>query len=90
MEKRLLGRYSSDRDDEVGAPAAVMLSHALWQTDFGGDASVVGKSVILDDKAYTAASRRDRSSTAGAEVFFEKTWHCGTLFVPIPPKPLSG
>ena len=30
-----------------------MLSYALWQTNFGGDASVVGKSVILDDKAYT-------------------------------------
>ena len=49
----LLGRYFSERDDQVGAPATVMLSYALWQTDFGGDASVVGKSIILDDKAYT-------------------------------------
>jgi predicted permease len=49
----LLGRYFSERDDQVGAPATVMLSYALWQTDFGGDANVVGKSVILDDKAYT-------------------------------------
>ncbi len=30
-----------------------MLSYSLWQTDFGGDASVLGKSIILDDKAYT-------------------------------------
>ena len=49
----LLGRYFNERDDQVGAPATVMLSYALWQTDFGGDASVVGKSIILDDKAYT-------------------------------------
>ena len=49
----LLGRYFSERDDQAGAPATVMLSYALWQTDFGGDAGVLGKSIILDDKAYT-------------------------------------
>ncbi len=49
----MLGRYLSERDDQAGAPTTVMLSYALWQTDFGGDASVLGKSIILDDKAYT-------------------------------------
>ena len=49
----MLGRYFSDRDDQAGAPATVVLSYALWQSDFGGDASVLGKSVILDDRAYT-------------------------------------
>ncbi len=49
----LLGRYLNEHDDEAGAPGAVVLSYALWQTNFGGDASVLGKSVILDDKAYT-------------------------------------
>ncbi len=49
----LLGRYFTERDDQAGAPTTVMLSYALWQTDFGGDASVLGKSIILDDKAYT-------------------------------------
>lgn len=49
----LLGRYFGDRDDEAGAPATVMLSYALWQIDFGGDGAVVGKSIVLDDKAYT-------------------------------------
>ena len=49
----LLGRTLSERDDQPGAPATVVLSYALWQTDFGGDASVLGKSVILDDTAYT-------------------------------------
>ena len=51
--RALLGRVFNDRDDEVGAPATVVLSYSLWQTDFGGDAGVLGKSVILDDKAYT-------------------------------------
>ena len=49
----LLGRYLSDGDDRTGAPATVVLSYGLWQADFGGDAGVLGKSVILDDRAYT-------------------------------------
>jgi predicted permease len=49
----LLGRYFTERDDQLGAAPTVVLSYALWQTDFGGDASVLGKSIILDDKAYT-------------------------------------
>ncbi len=49
----LLGRYLSEGDDQAGAPPTVLLSYALWQADFGGEASVLGKSIILDDKAYT-------------------------------------
>ena len=49
----LIGRYFTDRDDQAGAPATVMLSYSFWQTEFGGDASVLGKSIILDDAAYT-------------------------------------
>jgi putative ABC transport system permease protein len=48
-----IGRYFAERDDKAGAPATVMLSYGFWQTEFGGDASVLGKSIILDDKAYT-------------------------------------
>ena len=49
----LLGRYLSDGDDHAGAPATVVLSYGLWQADFGGDAGVLGKSIILDDRSYT-------------------------------------
>ncbi len=49
----MLGRYFNDEDDRAGAPKTVVLSYGLWQTDFGGDADVLGKSVILDDRAYT-------------------------------------
>ena len=49
----MLGRNFSDHDDQAGAPATVVLSYALWQAAFGGDPSVVGKSVDLDDRAYT-------------------------------------
>ena len=49
----LWGRTLTDRDDQPGAPLTVLLSYGLWQTNFGGDASVLGKSVVLDDAAYT-------------------------------------
>ena len=48
-----IGRYFTDHDDEAGAPATVMLSYGFWQTEFGGDAGVLGKSIILDDASYT-------------------------------------
>jgi putative ABC transport system permease protein len=42
------GRVLLAADVEPGAPPVVVLSHALWQRRFGGDAGVVGRSVVLD------------------------------------------
>ena len=49
----LIGRYFNRKDDQAGAPDTVVLSYALWQTAFGGDSSILGKSVSLDDQPYT-------------------------------------
>ncbi|MCI0433863.1 MAG: ABC transporter permease [Gemmatimonadetes bacterium] len=43
-----LGRLFGESDDAPGAPRVVVLSHALWQSRYGGDASVVGRSIRLD------------------------------------------
>jgi macrolide transport system ATP-binding/permease protein len=43
----VLGREFRPDEEGPGAPAAVMLSHAAWQTRFGGDASVLGRTVTL-------------------------------------------
>jgi predicted permease len=50
-----IGRYFTDQDDQAGSSPAVILSYGFWQTEFGGDAGILGKSIILDDKAYTVA-----------------------------------
>jgi putative ABC transport system permease protein len=49
----LIGRYFHEEDDLAGAPGTVVLSYALWQTQFGGDRNVLGKAVSLDNQPYT-------------------------------------
>jgi predicted permease len=49
----LIGRYFNQKDDQAGAAGTVVLSYALWQTQFGGDRSVLGRSLSLDNQPYT-------------------------------------
>jgi putative ABC transport system permease protein len=49
----MIGRAFSDADDRDGAPGTVLLSHGLWRQEFGGDESIVGTTVRLDDQPYT-------------------------------------
>jgi putative ABC transport system permease protein len=49
----ILGRDFVDQDDEAGAPAVVMLGYGVWQTRYGGDPSVVGRSIRVNDAPAT-------------------------------------
>jgi putative ABC transport system permease protein len=49
----MLGRTFADGDDRPGHDQVLVLSHALWQRRFGGDPSIIGRTVTLEDKAYT-------------------------------------
>ncbi len=48
-----LGRLFTEADDHYGAARTVMFSHELWQTRFGGEAKVIGKTIVLDGDSYT-------------------------------------
>ncbi len=48
-----LGRAFTADDDRDGAPATVILSWGLWQGAFGGDESILGRTVSLDGEPYT-------------------------------------
>jgi putative ABC transport system permease protein len=48
-----LGRTFSAEDNEPGKNQVVVLSDGLWQTRFGADPQVVGRSVKLNEETYT-------------------------------------
>jgi putative ABC transport system permease protein len=48
-----MGRVFTAEDDRESSPGTVILSHGLWQERFGGDASILGRSIDLDGTAYT-------------------------------------
>jgi predicted permease len=45
-----IGRLFTRSDDSPGAQATVLLSHGYWQKKFGGDRSVIGRSITVDGK----------------------------------------
>jgi len=49
--KPVLGRLFTRQDDSASAPKTILLSHAYWQRKFGGDTSVVGRTLTVDGTA---------------------------------------
>ena len=43
-----LGRVFADGEDQPGKDDFVVLSHALWQTKFGSDPNIIGRSISLE------------------------------------------
>src|SRR5687768_5886957 len=44
----LIGRNFSEDEDRPNGPAVAMLAYSLWQRRFGGDPSIVGKTIQVD------------------------------------------
>jgi predicted permease len=50
----ILGRtFVQAEDEKPGGAPVIVVSYAYWQRRFGGDSSVVGRSVKVNDRAYT-------------------------------------
>lgn len=49
----LQGRNFQPNDDQFRGPNVVILSDRLWRRRFGGDRSIVGKQITLDESLYT-------------------------------------
>ncbi|MGE5276119.1 MAG: ABC transporter permease [Acidobacteriota bacterium] len=49
----LLGRGLTESDDAPGAPSVAVLGERLWRSRYGGDPSIIGKSITLDDLPCT-------------------------------------
>ncbi len=48
-----LGRVFNAEDQNEGQDRVIVLGNALWQTRFGGDRNIVGKSIQLSGRPYT-------------------------------------
>ncbi|HKR21613.1 MAG TPA: ABC transporter permease, partial [Pyrinomonadaceae bacterium] len=48
-----LGRTFTPAEDQPGSNRVVLVSHSLWQRRFGGDNSIVGKTLNLNGETYT-------------------------------------
>jgi predicted permease len=49
----MLGRTFVPGEDVLGHDHEVILTHAFWQSRFGGDRGVVGRQITLNDQPYT-------------------------------------
>ncbi|MBA3386703.1 MAG: ABC transporter permease, partial [Chthoniobacterales bacterium] len=48
-----LGRTISADDDRFGGASVLVLSHALWQRQFGSDPGVLGRAITVAGQSYT-------------------------------------
>lgn len=49
----ILGRGFRPEDDRAGAPGVAIIAHSVWQTRYGGDLSVIGRAVRVNDVPTT-------------------------------------
>jgi putative ABC transport system permease protein len=49
----MLGRAFRPGEDQPGHNHEVVLTHAFWQSRFGGDRNIVGQQITLNDEPYT-------------------------------------
>jgi putative ABC transport system permease protein len=48
----VLGRTFRPEEDDPGASPVLVLSHAAWQNDFGGDPEILGRRPVLDGEPH--------------------------------------
>jgi predicted permease len=68
----LRGRAFLPEEDRPGAAPVVILGYSFWQQHFGGSPTVLGSSVVLDQKRYTVigiAPQGFRQNDDEADVF---------------------
>ena len=59
----VLGRPLAQEDDRPGAPLVAVLSYAYWQSSFGGERSVIGRTIRLNGALCTIVGVADKSFT---------------------------
>ncbi len=70
----LLGRFFVPEEQQLGAPMAVVISHALWVSRFGASPSAIGKTLVADRKPVTVVGvlREGQEFPAGTDVWYPR------------------
>ena len=63
-----VGRTITDTDDNAGVTPVAVLSHRFWTARFNSDPAIVGKTVNLNNVAFTIAGVTPESFTGTSEV----------------------
>jgi putative ABC transport system permease protein len=74
----VLGRLYAESETEPGRDAVAVLNYGMWQRRFGGDASVLGRRIELDQRVYTIVGVLPKS------VQYPST---ADVFLPLAPTP---
>jgi predicted permease len=71
----LFGRTFDRTAEQPGSDDVVVLSYGLWQRRFGSDRNMVGRSILLNDRAFTvvAVMPRDFDVPLGTELWVPLT-----------------
>jgi predicted permease len=69
-----IGRMLQPADDRPGAERVVVLSHRMWRSDFGGDPTVVGRTLQLRGQAYTIVGVAPASFTGAIPIIMPELW----------------
>ena len=69
-----LGRMLVPSDDDPASPRVVVIAHRMWQREFGGDASIVGKTLTMRGQAYTIAGVAPESFTGVIPLLTPELW----------------
>lgn len=64
----LHGRTITDEDDNAGVTPVAVLSHRFWTNRFGGDPSVIGRQVNINNVAFTIVGITPQGFTGTSEV----------------------
>jgi predicted permease len=69
-----LGRLLQPADDAAGAERVVVISHRMWQNDFGSDQRVVGRTLQLRGQPYTIVGVAPASFTGVIPLIVPELW----------------
>ena len=70
----LLGRLLVPSDDDPGAARVVVISHRMWQREFGSDPAIAGKTLTLRGLPYAIAGVAPESFTGVVPLLTPELW----------------